>query len=133
MKPRMGVFSIVCVLAGMLAAPAGAPAQSSFSTQYTPNIGTAGSFATGGSDKRSDGDPGAAGTNAGTTNAGTTNAGSAAGTTNAGRAAGNATGGGESLPFTGYPLTPLVALTAALLAAGLTLRMLAPTLDRRHA
>jgi hypothetical protein len=112
-KPRKGVLGVVCVVIGMLVVPAGAYAQTSAATQYTPQIGTAGSTATGGAAK------------------GSPNNGQA-GTNQAGGVAGTAvSGGGGTLPFTGYPLTLLVALVAILLAAGLALRVVAPRLDRR--
>jgi hypothetical protein len=39
---------------------------------------------------------------------------------------GESTGGGTALPFTGYPLTPLVAIVGLLLIAGLAVRLIAP-------
>ena len=98
----------------MLVAPAATNAQSSGTTQYTPDLGTAGVTASSGAGTKSPGN-GTAGANA------------------AGGVAGQAqSGGGGTLPFTGYPLTLLVALVAILLAAGLVLRVMAPRLDRRH-
>jgi hypothetical protein len=41
-------------------------------------------------------------------------------------------GGGE-LPFTGYPLTPLILIILALLAAGLTARAVSANAERRRA
>jgi hypothetical protein len=102
----------ICFMAGMLVLPAAAIAQTSATTQYTPDVGTAGSTATGGTGN--------------SPNNGT------AGANDSGGVAGQAqSGGGGSLPFTGYPLTSLVLLVAILLAAGLALRALMPRLDRR--
>jgi hypothetical protein len=39
---------------------------------------------------------------------------------------GESTGGGTDLPFTGYPLTPLVAIVGLLLIGGLAVRLIAP-------
>lgn len=107
------ILLAACLVVGMLVLPAAASAQSSGTTQYTPDIGTAGATATGGTGKNSP-NSGTAGANA------------------AGGVAGQAQSGGGTLPFTGYPLTLLVALVAILLAAGLALRVMAPRLDRRH-
>ena len=109
----MGVVLVVCAAVGILAAPAAAPAQSSGTSQYTPNIGTAGSTASGGSGKTKDPNDGAAGTQAS-------------------GVAGTAQPGGGSLAFTGYPLTWLVLIVAILLGTGLVARVIAPRLDRRY-
>ncbi|MDX6615724.1 MAG: hypothetical protein QOD60_815 [Solirubrobacterales bacterium] len=106
---------MACLAVGMLVGPAATSAQSSGTTQYTPDIATAGVTATGASGGKKSPNSGTAGANA------------------AGGVAGEAqSGGGGTLPFTGYPLTLLVALVAILLAAGLVLRVTVPRLDRRH-
>jgi hypothetical protein len=110
-RKRASTLLAFCLVVGMLVAPAAANAQTSATSQYVPNVGTAGSTATGGSGG---------------------NNGGAAGQPNNGAAGGAVSGGsGGSLPFTGYPLTPLVLIVAMLLAAGLALRMVVPRLDRR--
>jgi hypothetical protein len=45
---------------------------------------------------------------------------------------GESTGGGTDLPFTGYPLTPLVTIVGMLLVGGLALRLIAPLEDRNR-
>lgn len=63
---------------------------------------------------------------------GTGGQGDVGGATTGGSAADEAgEGAGGKLPFTGYPLTPLLLLIAILLAAGIALRLAAPALDRR--
>src|SRR4051794_30173829 len=108
-KPKMGVVSVVCLVIGILALPAAALAQSSAADQYSPNIGTAGSTATGGPNAKNKG--GSNGDNGGL-----------AGAQDTGGVAGDAASGGGTLPFTGYPLTPLIIVIAILLAAGLAAR-----------
>jgi hypothetical protein len=106
------ILFATCLVVGMLIAPAAANAQSSGYTEYAPSVGTAGSTASGGGKSP---------------NSGT------AGANNSGVAGDAVSGGnGKSLAFTGYPLTPLVALVAILLAAGFVLRVVMPRLDRRH-
>jgi hypothetical protein len=56
-----------------------------------------------------------------------------AGTTAGEATAGTGTGSGGELPFTDYPLTPLVALVGLLLIAGIAARLVVPALDRRRA
>ena len=43
---------------------------------------------------------------------------------------GESTGGGTDLPFTGYPLTPLVAIVGLLLIGGLAVRLIVPPAPR---
>ena len=118
-KPKVGILSVVCLAIGILALPAAALAQSSAADQYTPNIGTAGSTNTGGP---------AVNNNKGGSNGDN----GLAGTQDAGGVAGDAVSGSGTLPFTGYPLTPLILVIAILLAAGLAARAVAPQLDRRR-
>ena len=119
-KPKVGVVSVVCLAIGILALPAAALAQSSAANQYTPDIGTAGSTNTGGP---------AVNNNKGGSNG---KNGGLAGTQDTGGVAGDAVAGSGTLPFTGYPLTPLILVIAILLAAGLAARAVAPQLDRRR-
>lgn len=56
----------------------------------------------------------------------------------AGAAAGEATGGGSgsdggTLPFSGYPVTPMVLVVAGLVAAGLAIRFVPSMAERRTA
>ncbi len=108
----------LAVLGILVAAPA---AYGQAVDQYTPQSGVggvaspvldqAGVIASGGEGDAADGNAGTAGANA---------------ANEAGE------GGGGKLPFTGYPLTPIVVLIALLLAAGVALRFAVPALDRRH-
>ena len=124
---RVGTDGIVGIAAtaacmallGILVLVPGASAQTTTpaQTQYSPTLDAAGVIASG----ELPDDPAGA------------NAGEVAG--EAGGVAGEAGGGGAGgkLPFTGYPLTPIVALILLLITAGLALRMIAPRLDRRRA
>ena len=108
---RLAVAASATVLAILVLAPA-ANAQSS-TDQYSPTLDQAGVIASG--------NVGAEGGTGGESGAG-------------GEVAAEAgTGKGGKLPFTGYPLTPLVMLAGLLLGAGLIARVGLPALDRRRA
>jgi hypothetical protein len=104
LKKRFVVLAIaaLCLIpAGMLAAPALASAQSAVSDEYNgvdPNNGNG-----------NDNDNGLLASNGGNDSGGGPTA--------------TVESNGGSLPFTGYPITPLVAFMLALLAAGAVIRL----------
>ena len=105
-------------LAGILAAPAGAPAQAALD-QYIPSPKPRGTSGDGGGDATGSvggggGGPGGTGSNA----------------LPAATVGGGSAGGGE-VPGSGYPITTFVAVIAALVAAGLLFRVIWPVIRRR--
>lgn len=105
--PALLGASCVALIALLVAAPA--VFGQSASGQYDPSL-----------------DPGGIvqGSN-GNGNGGATNPGDTGG--------GESIGGGTDLPFTGYPLTPLVAIVGLLLIGGLAVRLIAPPEHRNRA
>jgi hypothetical protein len=99
-RPALFLAAIALIAGGIVVAPTAASAQSGASDQYG-GVGPAG-----GSDQEGD---------QGQSQQPTGNVG--------GGEAGTAESGGGSLPFTGYPLTPLFTLFLLLLAAGVVIRL----------
>lgn len=118
MRVRIAIVAAAAVVA-ILVAAAAANAQSATdqyvagASQTNPTLDPAGVLASGNTNNK-DSDGG------GSSGGGTT-------------AAEAGSGGGGKLPFTGYPLTPLVLFAGLLLVVGLTARIAVPALDRRRA
>jgi hypothetical protein len=125
-RGRIGVLLLTVGLLGILVVPASALGQAA-ADQYIPSAepnGVGGGGGGGGDVGRGGGrDAGPGAASLGTEGAGVPAAGA--------EAVSGSAGGGD-LPFTGYPVTPFVVVLAALLAAGLLVRLTAPMIERRE-
>jgi hypothetical protein len=123
-RGRIGHLLTVGLL-GILVVPASAFGQAA-ADQYIPSAKPSG-VGGGGADVADVGRGGGSDAGSEVASLGTEGAGVPA----AGAEAISGSAGGGTLPFTGYPVTPFVAVLGALLVAGLLVRLTAPMIERR--